>query len=100
HRCAMARGDAALQSLDHLEPPVLAVPAEALQRLLSAAAQVMQTSYRRITSPSEPSEHQSTCEAFLASRRCMPCPTSRALSALTAFPSMREVLCSAGKTRR
>ncbi len=43
--------------------------------------------------------HQHMSEAFLASRRPMPSPPSRALSTLTAFPSMRGALWSADKAR-
>jgi hypothetical protein len=85
-----ARGGAALRKLDHLEPPLLAVPAEALQRLHSAAAQAMPTSLQRITPQSEPSAHQSVSEACIASRCRMPSPTSLAVSASTARPRTRE----------
>jgi hypothetical protein len=64
-----------------------------------AATQAMPTSHQRITPQSEPSEQQRLCEALIASRRSMPSPTSRAISALTAFPSTREALCSAGESR-
>src|SRR5579884_767732 len=59
----------------------------------------MQPSHQRITPWSEPSAHQRMSETFLASHRCLPSPTSRAISVLTVFPSMREVLWLAGKAR-
>ena len=60
---------------------------------------MMKLSHQRMTRRSEPSE-QRMREPFLASRRIMPSPPSRAISALTTFPSTQDVLCSAGKARR